>query len=226
MQFGDRFVSLNNRRILRAKYARETSVPCRVHQPTDPIDSRTALDEYGLCVAWMSEPDAFSGVVFPLTWGAAAVGRCAYQHVQPFLSRDAVEGSAVPDLEITTFPLHGSLVLPQCIGDNIYPPRTRPLRPTFVLEHGERDNVDILTVVQSLRLCGRVYVTPRVFTQDFRALRGEDFVEHLLDSSAFKWDAAARSREASFLPRAMADVDPFGENYDTDSDPESEVVSC
>lgn len=77
VQFGDRFVTLNNRRVLRAKHARESqeggglqSVQCRVHQPTDPIDSRTALDEYGLSVGWISHSDAFSGTVFPLTWGA------------------------------------------------------------------------------------------------------------------------------------------------------------
>ena len=52
-------------------------------------------------------PTRFQAQCFRFTWGAAAMGRCAYQHVPPFLPRDAQEGSVLEDLAVTSFPLHG-----------------------------------------------------------------------------------------------------------------------
>ena len=224
VRFGENhFVSLDNRRVFRAKHARAADgallrLHFRVHLPTEPIDPAVALDKYGLLIAWTVESDVFSGIVYPCTWGAAARSRCASQHIPPFLSAGFEEGAVLEQqTNVSSFPLEGSVEFPSCLDDHKHPPSDKALRPVYVLTHGQRSMISETEALESLKQAQHVYVSPRFFTHDLRAVRTADFIAELVDVQNFSWDAASISRQGKFLLQAAADQDLFD---DADSDSE------
>ncbi len=211
VQFTDYYVSVDNRRILRANFANKKvpieQLPCKVYLPQTFIEHGRDSEQFGLSLAWEDAPGCvYTAMVYPRTWRAAVRSRCSYQDVPPFVDDGVVEGQILHrEFKLSQFPLEGSFDPPL---SGKHENSKNKLRPVYILVRGARTPVSIPNACSSIRKTERVFVNRWSEQHNFRAIRGQDFILEILETHQFKWDAAQCQYDSTLdTIKARADID-------------------